>query len=343
MAEVAETDRWLVDPKVTRVAFWMVHALGVLQFIGAGALLLYGASLAEWALAGILALGGLLFLAVAGILGARKGGVLFRGEGGAVRVFGRSAADLLEIPATEIVGLRVIRRQEFWGREASPVFVCSVELARKSGTTLLLLEFPDMEAAEDAALTFREVTGWDILTEPVPPLQRSAPPAASGVEVAQRSGGIAVTLRPGVRYALSLVTVSLAAFSVVTGGLMLLAVESTGVAGFLFGPFLGALGVCCMLLWLFHVLGGQRLELKSGRAWVYLFLAKWRPGRSDMGWVAGKSRARLRTRGALGFSLELVSGGHILSVGPGCTCGSAVGPDALVGLGDYLLANSERV
>ncbi len=341
MTEVTASDRWLVDPKVAKAVFWMVHAMGILQFIGTGALLLYGESLAEFAMACILALSGLLFLAVAGILGARKGGVMVCGGGGAVRVFGRSAADYLEIPGADIVGLRVIRRQEFWGREAAAVFVCSVELARKSGTTLLLLEFPNMEAAEEAALTYREVTGWDILTEPVPPAGRCAPPKGTGVTVTQRADAIEVKLCPGMRYALSLVTVALASFSAVTGGLMLLAVESTGVAGFLFGPFLGALGVCCLLLWLFHVLGGQSLDLKNGRAWVHFYLAGWRLGRSDIGWAAPLSRARLRTRGALGFALELVNDGRIISLGPGSTRGAGVDPEALVGLGDYLLANRE--
>ncbi len=340
MTDVAGNDRWLVDPKVTRPAFWIVHAIGVLQLIGVGALLIYGSSVAEWVFAGIVLLSALLFLAVAGILGARKGGVMFLGAEGGVRMFGRSAADHLEVPAEEIAGLRVIRRQEFWGRETEPVFVCSVELARKSGTTLLLLELPNMEAAEDVALTFREVTNWDILTVPADAVRAEAPRAA-GISLVRRSGDVEVTLRPGTRYALSLVTMALAGFSAVTGILMLAAVESTGVAGFLFGPFLGALGVCCLLLWLFHAFGGQRLDLKNGRAWVFFFLGGWRLGRSDIGWKAPDSRARLRTRGALGFSLEIVSEGRIVTLGPGCTNGAAVEPHALVGLGDHLLSLRE--
>jgi hypothetical protein len=332
-----EDERWLVDPKVARPAFWIVHAMGILQFMAAGALLIYGVSVAEWVFAGIVSLSAILFLVVASLLGARKGGVMVMGRDGAVRVFGRSAADFLEIPGEEIAGLRVIRRREFWGRESEPVFVCSVELARTSGTTLLLLDLPHMEAAEDAALTFREVTGWDILTEPVLPAAEAAAPITTGINVTPRTGDAEVTLRPGTRYALSVVTLVLALFSLVTGVLLLLAVESTGVAGFLFGPFLGALGVCCLLLWLFHAFGGQRVDLKNGRAWVYFYLGGWRLGRSDIGWSASEGRARLRTRGAMGFALELISEGRIVSLGPGCTRGAAVDPGALVALGDHLL------
>lgn len=341
MAEAVGTSRWLVDPKVARLAFWTVHAVGVLQFLAAGALLLYGESGAEWAFAGIIALSGLLSLAVAGVLGSRKGGILALGKGGAVRVFGRSATDVLEIPAADIVGLRVIRRQEFWGRNAEPVFVCSVELARTNGTTVLLLEFPNLEAAEEAVLTFREVTGWDILTEPGQPVARTAAPRTAGISLVQRSGTAEVILRPGMGYALSLVTLALAVFTTITGVLMLLAVESTGVAGFLFGPFLGALGICCLLLWFFHAFGGQRLDVTEGRIWAWLFLGGWRLGRTDLTWKDPDSRARLRTRGALGFSLELVSKDRIVPVGAGCTRSSAVEPEALMCLGDHLLSRRE--
>jgi hypothetical protein len=342
MTDSAETERWLVDPKVTRPAYWIVHAMGILQFMAAGALLIYGVSMAEWVFAGVISLSATLFLVVAGLLGAQKGGVMVMGRGGAVRIFGRSATDFLEIPAGEIAGLRVIRRREFWGREAEPNFVCSVELARTSGTTLLLLELSNMEAAEDVALTFREVTGWDILTEPAVAEGQMAAPKTTGISVLERSGDVEVTFRPGGRYALSAVTLALSIFSVVTGVLLLLAVESTGVAGFLFGPFLGALGVCCLLLWLFHALGGQRLDLKGGRAWVYFYLGGWRLGRTDVDWSVAESRTRLRTRGAMGFALELVSAGRIVSLAPGCTRGAAVEPAALVALGDHLLARRSQ-
>ncbi len=334
----AEELTWLVDPKEARMAYWMVHAMGAVQLLGAGALVIYGGSIGELVLSGLLLLSGILFVAVAGILGAPRGGAAFCPHNGALRVMGRSASDVLEIPSSEILGLRVIRRQEFWGRESEPVFVCSVEVGCRSGVSILLLELSNLEDAQDVALTFREVSGWDILTESEDGSAGAKQPLSGpGVVEAVSGAGVVWRVQPGVRYALSLVTVSLGLLSLVTGILLLAAVEATGVAGFLFGPFLGALGICCGLLWLFHVVGAQKLEVIHGQAVFAWGLGGLTLGRVELRWNR-KGRVRLKTRGALGFVLELVHENRMVTVGAGSTCGSAVPPEALLRLASRLLA-----
>jgi hypothetical protein len=329
---------WLVDPKESRLGYWLIHAMGALQLFGAGALLLQGQTVAGWSFAAVLLLSGALFLVVAGTLGARKGGIQWLPGSGNVRVFGRNAADVLELPAGELAGLRVVRRQEYWGRSEEPVFVCSVELERVRGTSLLLLEFPNLEDAQDAAHTFRGATGWKLLGEEdaVEAQECAAPRSSRGLTVTPEGGMTRLRLHPGMRYALSSPTVTLGLFSLVTGVLLLLGVEATGVLGFLFGPFLGALGLACIVWWSLNALGGQHLLVAAGTVGHGFRLGAWRLGQGELPWKGGEARTRLRTRAALGFSLELVAGNRIVAVGSGATRKAALEPHQLVAVGDWL-------
>jgi hypothetical protein len=326
---------WLVDSKRSATGSWAIHAAGILQFIGAVAMVYDNPAPVEFAFAAILALSGTLFLQVAAMLGAEKGGVRLRGE--KVELFGCSTRDSLTLPKNNITGIHVVRRKEFWGKDSEPTFTSSIEAARHSGTTLLLLEMLSLDNANEAALTFRQVTGWPIQQkEWQAPEQHKALPNLPGIQTVSGDFQTVVTLQLGPRYALGPLTFTLALFAMVTGVLLLLGMEATGILGAMFGPFMAALGVCCMGLFVFRAFGAENLTLSPGALNHSIRLGPWTFGNKELVTKNLAVRPRVRSRGPLGFSLELMAGDQILPVGTGINRHCRVKPESLLQLGDYI-------
>jgi hypothetical protein len=339
---------WLIDPKRSAFGYWFVYGAGILQVFGAMALSWYGSSLVEWAFAAILLCSALLFLAVAKILGARKGGVALEPGRDSVCVFGRDAGDGLRFPLSEVTGILVRRRMESWAKLPEPVLVSSVELAVGEGLSVLLFEASTLDQAQEAALAVRQV-----LKKPI--LQIEGTPAASdrsggrGTPMAalrSRKEGDATILEfgTGMRWAFSAAAALLTLFCVLTAVLLLAGLRTTGVIGFLFGPFAGMFGLVLLALWLFKWLGSERLRIRPGsieQSFVFLGRA-WGTQRLEWG-PDGGIQARIRSRAALGLSLELLSGGKALAVATGSTRGCSCPPSVLPTLARQVLAATTDV
>lgn len=324
---------WLIDPKQSRFGYWFVYACGVLQLFGAGTIVYHGQTLQEVGLASCLGLCALLFLSVARALGSRKGGVACLPDG-SVELYGRNERDRLTVPGSRLAGVLVKRREEYWGGQDSQVLVWSVSLPTIDGTSLFLLEPQSGDDASEVGLMLRQVLKVPVLSE-LPELKGEAP-AVLGLQGRREGGKVSWILSAGMNWAFSPQVMLLALFSLLSGGLLLVGVEATGVAGFLFGPVFCALGLCLVFLWLVRSFGGDVLILDGKRLEHYTFLGPYSWGRKSVDWTGADFQARVKTRGSQGFALELVCGNRIVVLGAGSTTGSRVGPADLVELGNYL-------
>jgi hypothetical protein len=318
---------WLVDAKRSAAGYWLVYGLGILQLFGAGTLVLHGGSLAGYVLGAIVGLSALLFLSVARTLGAGKGGVAFMPQGRKLVMYGTSETDTLDIPAPDGSGFVVRRRKEFWGREAEPRLISSVEFV-SGGISYLLFEPRTLEDAEEAALTFRTATGFPILTEDGRKTNEGR--GDEQQPVAGMDAPESFLLPRGTTHALWGPTLLLALFALVTGGLLLATVKSTGVVGFLFGPFLAAVGASCLALWVVRSFGVEKLTLFDDGVELQLALGGKRLMRQTLTVEGPGAYARLRTKGAMGFRLEFVAGTQVLTAGTGSSHRGALKPRRLV-------------
>lgn len=326
----------LIDPKQSRFGYWFVYGAGVLQLFGTGALLVYGAGAVEYLLAVVLVLSAALFLAVARVIGAAKGEVHLDESRQEVVVTGRDEDDTLAFALKDLTGIVVRRRQEDWG---DAIFVSSTEFSTRQGVYVGLLEFSSLEQAQEAGLYIRQVVKLplvqaDQVPAMAPELTRAAPPA--GISVAAAQGRVTLEFSTGIRWGLSLPISVLALFCLVSGGILLAGLEVTGIVGVLFGPVAVALGLCLGVLWAFKGLGFERLVLEPGRLLHSFHLASFSWGRKELPLDDAGLVARIATKGAQGFRLELLSGGKMVVLGSGSTTGSKLSPRGLVQLGSYI-------
>jgi len=331
-----------MDPKQAKFGYWFVYAAGAIQLIGTAALFVYGTSVVESCIAVMLALSGLLFLAVARVLGAKKGAVTYYPATEQVVVTGKDGNDTAAFSMADLVGILVRRRKEFWGKSAEPVLVSSVELATRQGLSLFLLETPTLEEAEEAALYIRQavklpvVHDDDLQTGPGQDAARPSPP--QGFRVRKLGRSVEMHYGTGTRWALSVPIAITALFCLASSALLLGGVKTTGVLGFLFGPVAGLLGICFALLWTFKGWGRERLVVHKDRIEHSFHLGSKSWGQQKFGFSKEGIAARFRSRGALGFSLELMSGGKIAVVGTGSTRASNLPPGSLIDLGNYVIS-----
>ena len=335
-ATASDEPIWLIDPKRSRFGYWFIYGCGVLQIFGAVALVASGESATEYTLAAVVTSSALLFLSVARIVGARKGGIAFFPGEKEVTAYGTGEADRLSFPVDAFRGIALERRREQWGKAEDPVFVWSLHLPMSAGASLLLLELSSTDGANDAALAMRQPLKLPILRDDD---CRSDPQPAGRLTAEGLSvrPGVEETIEfgAGVRWSLSAPVLLLALFSLVSGSILLAGVAVTGVVGFLFGPILGCTGLCLLGLWAFKALGGEKLVL-AGEELRHSF----RLGSISWGARSLPTRepvaTRLRTRGGLGFSLEVLAGGQMLIIGSGSTAASRTPPATLVQLGHHI-------
>ena len=327
---------WLIDPKQSRFGYWFIYGCGVLQVFGAVALVASGEAASEYALAAVVTFSALLFLSVARVVGARKGGVAFLPGENVVAAYGTGEADRVSFPLDSFRGIALERRREQWGKAEDPVFVWSLYLPMSAGASLLLLELSSTEGANDAALAMRQPLKLPILrdedcrSEPQPcgRLNADGFDVRPGIEEVIEFGA-------GVRWSLSTPVLLLALFSLVSGSLLLAGVAVTGVVGFLFGPILACTGLCLLGLWAFKALGGEKLVLAGEELRHSFRLGRFSWGGRSLS-AGGPVATRLRTRGGLGFSLEVLAGGQMLIIGSGSTAASRMPPASLVQLGHHI-------
>jgi len=327
---------WLIDPKTSLFGYWFIYGCGVLQIFAAVALIATGQAPPEYALAVVIIFSALLFLSVAKIVGQRKGGVAHFPAGDVVSAFGTGEQDRADFPKAGFRGVALERRKELWGKTEEPVFVWSVHLPTYSGVSLLLLELSSTDAANEAALVMRQALSLPIVKDaesrdqPQPAGRLNAP----GLDVKPGVEEV-IEFSQGIRWSLSTPVLLLSLFSLVSGSLLLAGVSVTGVVGFLFGPIFACMGLFLLGLWAFKALGGEKLVLTKEEIRHSFRLGKFSWGARTVS--AGEPvSTRLRTRGGLGFSLEVLSGGRMLIVGSGGTLASRTPPATLVLLGNHI-------
>lgn len=334
--QAAEEPVWLIDPKQSLFGYWFIYGCGVLQIFAAVALVATGRAATEYALAAVITFSALLFLSVARIVGARKGGIAFFPGEDVLAAFGTSEKDRADFPRADFRGVAMERRKERWGKAEDPVFVWSLHLPTVSGASLLLLELPSTDHANEAALAMRQALKLPILKDGE---HHRAPQPGGGLAapglVVKPGLEQVIECGQGMRWSLSTPVLLLALFSLVSGSLLLAGVSVTGVVGFLFGPIFAGMGLCLLGLWVFKAFGGEKLVLTEKELRHSFRLGRFSWGARTLSADEPVS-ARLRTRGGLGFSLEVLCGGRMLIIGSGGTTASRTPPATLVQLGHHI-------
>jgi hypothetical protein len=329
---------WLVEPKRSRVASFLVYCAGALQVIGAAALLLGSASVSELVLAGLLVLAGGLFLSVARLLGARKGGLGLTPRGEELVLFGVDHTDALAVPASELAAVAQVDRREFWGNQSQPVTVHSVHVLRTRPACLFVMDLPTPEDSGEIAASLRRALRLPVLKDgAAPPGPRpELHPLPAGLEPRMEGMTESFRLATGARFALWLPMLLTGLLSLISGSVVLSTVATTGVVGFLFGPVLAALGFCLLAVFVSNAVGHEELSVRGTLVLHASRLGSFAWSRRELRVSSEPLVARVRTRGALGFCLELASGPEMIIVGAGSTCRSQLPPSALLALADYV-------
>ena len=154
--------------------------------------------------------------------------------------------------------------------------------------------------------------------------------------VPRTTGEQKIELRYGPRWSLSGPALMLALFSLVSGLLLLFGLNSTGIFGVLFGPVFGFIGLSFLSIWVFKAYGVEKLGLGPGALRHSFHLGGLSWGSRDLDLAGAPMQVRLRTRGALGFSLEIVCGTRMLIAGSGSTTASRLTPTSLMDIGNRI-------
>ncbi len=288
----------LVDPRQNTVVGWVVYALGAVQVMGGGWVLLASEEeslAARLFLTILLGVSGALFLLVGRLIGEPKGGMIWEAGSRRFRLAGANDEDTLDIPADEVRGVIVASRTERWGREETAVEIGAVELLLRSGATVLVAEPGDEERAGDVAMGLREVTGLPAVDAPTRVTPRKP-------EAEVRVGAGFPLGRP-----LSIAGI----LSLGVGGVMVANVANAPVFGFLFGPTLSAIGLCFLGLVVGKALATESLRVGAG-VWRHAVHQAGRQViRRELDGEDAEGRIRVASRGGQGFCLHMVRGGSV--------------------------------
>lgn len=313
----------ILEGKRTPVGGWLVLASGV-AIIVAGAVGAFGGEETFRNAIGLL-VGSLLFGAMlirAGqLLLLHKGGVLFDEQQRTLYLRGAGARDLMAIQAADISAIRVVPRDEVWGRVPTRNWSCELELPGRAA--IAVGESVAYDGVMILARRLEGVLGVPLETcsawcAPRPGEKPRTPPSATGrVEVrAGRRGRLAETL-------VTFGTVALA-----IGAVMIALVERAPVFGFLFGPTLLFLGLAMVLVALVGYLSHDVVEWTADEVSHHLRLGaiSWGRKRLDR---EPKPYLRIHHRGLVGASLELVGPEQTVVLVGGVASRAGLGYDGL--------------
>lgn len=327
-----ETAEPLLPAKVAPLGGWLLVAVGAAT-IGGG---LYGAATGGEALLDAVALFVLSTLFGAGLLAAgllllaEKGGLaLARSTDGglALRFRGVGRSDALVVPATAVTALRLVPRDEVWGREPTRSWSC--ELLRAGSCPIVVAESSDYEAVwavgraveNRLGVPLREQGHWS------PPQTRRDGVDATAEGTAD--GRTTVEVRRG--GALARVLAALGVAGLVIGAVLMSQVEKEPVFGFLFGPTLFFLGLA--------LAGAAAAGYVATDVIVWTSAAVERRARlGRLSWGrkvlprAEPAYLRIHPRGLVGASLELVGQERTLVLVGGVTRSSRLGYAGLLDL-----------
>ncbi len=200
-------------------------------------------------------------------------------------------------------------------------------------------ELPEGEKGGDGSAQTGTAEGAVASANEGPEAQADTGARTGTVEgVAARSDGDAtavlfreqISVGPG--WGLGVAVLPAALFSLLTGGLLLAGVNSTGVLGFLFGPVALFTGVGLGVLWLYKAFGREVVIRETSAISVSCHWGPFQWGKARLDSSATPPRCRLRSRGPNGFCVEALADGHIVLIGVGSGQGTRTAPERLFDL-----------
>lgn len=242
-----------------------------------------------------------------------SGGLFYDPRSGAVGVGLTGPQDIWWIGADALIGICISPSEPGAGEDADPWHAA---LCLPNGVEVVLADAPGRLVADELAQTLAGRLGLALLDAPPTP-----PPP-----------GTTDTLRFGVREGAALNTalplLGAAFFGV--GVMLYVRVAVAPIFGFLFGPFLGLLGLTLLSISVIKRFATEEIQV-DGTCWTHRF----RLGRRA--WGEGTCRTssprwRIRAKASRGAHLELVGEERILILGNGATTQSHQGVDALASL-----------
>ena len=127
---------------------------------------------------------------------------------------------------------------------------------------------------------------------------------------------------------------------VIIGAILIADIANNNVFGFLFGPLLVALGLVLSGVVVGKQLLWERLELGSGKLTHNYRIGGWVFGRREVP-VLDDFYVRVRQRGLLGGSLELICDGHVRYIAGGVHQSSVLTPPDLFWLGQLIYTRAQ--
>ena len=323
---------FVIPPRQSRFFGPFITALGVVGVgVGVWGLVSGSGPFGMQALAALVPATLGLLLALGGrMITQRRGGVA--AESDAIVLFGDSATDRVQIPLKRFVAVCTLRLVERWGDNLHERWV--IEGIVRDAPRVLLGESDDEHGLKHVAHQLTQAARLRAPVTAVPNEKTILKPNEStpaGIETTPTGVRISVGLGGHLAATLGIGGVSMA----LVGSILLADLVNNNVFGFLFGPFLIALGLVLVAVPVVKSKLSEELVLSAGQLnHVYSAFGRYF-SRTEVP-LEPDTYVRVRQRGLQGANLEVVTGGRIIHVAGGVHSTTTVDPPALFWLGQYL-------
>jgi len=260
-------------------------------------------------------------------------------------LYGESGTDPIPVPLNQIEEIAVHCAREVWGDAVHELWICEAVL--KNDVRVILSQSDDEHALKHRAhqicegLNRNEPTIYDEDTRPTPTAgtEQALGTAPQGVV----HGKDKMVLHVGSSGVLSRTLWAGGLVSVVVGTLLLMDVGNNGALGFMFGPFLGVMGIVLLAIPLTKTFLLEHIQWQADGTLTH--------HNSAFGWHWGQQKhrledgwyVRLRQRGLHGGCLEVLSGGRTLVCSGGVHSGTRIQPKDLYWIARFLRSRARSV
>jgi hypothetical protein len=278
---------------------------------------------------------GWLFYQGGRMLSSKRGGMVCTPEH--LLLFGDSSRDHITVRLNQITDIVVHCVLERWGDEVHALWMC--EATVKDGPRIVLAQSDDEHALKHMAhiicegVKRPEPTIYENDTAP----EQSSPTtplgdAPAGIVASQH----ALVMTVGAAGALARTLLAGGVVSLIVGVILLLDVKNNGALGFMFGPFLGVMGLVLGAIPICKTLLFEHMQVGTdGTLTHHVRALSWRGAEKTLslkpGWYV-----RIRQRGMHGGCVEVVSDGRIVTVCSGVHTRSRIQPDGLFWVGRFV-------
>jgi len=270
------------------------------------------------------------------MLSSKRGGMVCTPEH--LVLFGDSSRDHITVRLNQITDIVAHCVSERWGDEVHALWMC--EATVKDGPRIVLAQSDDEHALKHMAYTICEG-----LKRPEPTIyEEGAAPdqcSPSSAPLGDAPAGIVATehalvMAVGAAGFLARTLLAGGLVSLIVGVILLLDVKNNGALGFMFGPFLGVMGLVLAAIPICKALLFENLQLYAkGTLTHHVRALSWRGAEKTLplkpGWYV-----RIRQRGMHGGCVEIVSDGRIVTVCSGVHTRSRIQPDSLLWVGRFV-------